>query len=238
MSAIRELKHDRTKEVANEAVHWTQTHRNAIIAAVSGALVVAAIIIGIYSYMQSQNRTASTALGHAMQVFLSPVRQPGQPEDPSQESFATVQERDKKALGEFEGIAGKYPRTDAGHYSLYMAGVVLLDSGDSAAAEKTFDRARSEGTSDVSALAKLALANLYISQKRNSDAVKMCKDLIDHPADSVPKATAQLELAQFYEANNQKADAIKIYDQMQKDNAKNPIGQLAQSKITEMQAGK
>jgi tetratricopeptide (TPR) repeat protein len=238
LSAIRELKHDRTKEVANEAVHWTQTHRNAIIAAAGGALVVAAIIIGIYSYMQSQNRIAGTALGHAMQVFQTPVRQPGQPEEPNQESFATVQERDKKALDEFEGIAGKYPRTDAGHYSLYMAGVVQLDSGDTAAAEKSFDRARSEGTTDVSALAKLALANLYVSQKRSADAIKVYKDLIDHPADSVPKATPQLELAQFYEANNQKADAIKIYDQLQKDNAKNPIGQLAQSKISELQAGK
>lgn len=238
MPSIKALKHDRTQEVANEAVHWTQTHRNAIIAAAGGALVVAAIIIGIYTYMQSQNRAASTALGHAMTVLQSPVRQPGQPEVPDEPSFGSVQERDKAALAEFEGVAGKFPRTDAGHYSLFMAGVVQLDSGDTAAAEKSFTRARSEGSSDVSALSKLALANLYVSQKRDADAVKIYKDLMDHPSNSVPKVTPQLELAQFYETHNQKAEAVKLYDQMQKENAKSPIGQLAQSKISELEAGK
>ncbi|MEO8724874.1 MAG: tetratricopeptide repeat protein [Acidobacteriaceae bacterium] len=238
MPSIKALKHDRTQEVANEAVHWTQSHRNAIIATAAGALIVAAIIIGVYTYMQNQDRAASTALGHAMQVLQSPVRQPGQPADPNQPSFANAQERDKAALGEFEGVAGKFPRTDAGHYSLFMAGVVQLDSGDIAAAEKSFTRTRNDGSSDVSSLAKLALANIYVGQKRDADAIKIYKDLMDHPTNSVPKVTPELELAQYYESHNQKADAVKLYDQMQKENAKSPIGQLAQSKITELEAGK
>ncbi len=237
MSSIRELRHDRTKEVATEAVHWTQTHRTTIIVTLGGALLLAAIILGAYGYLQKQNQAASAALGHAMHVLNSPVRQPGQPEDPNQLTFGSPQERDKTAIGEFEGVAAKFPRTDAGHYALYMAGVVQLDQGDNSAAEKSFDRAN-DVNGDVSALANLSLANLYASEKRDADAVKLYKDLIDHPTPSVPKVTTQLQLAQFYEEHNQQPDAMKIYEQMQKDNTKNPLGQLAEQHIAALKAGK
>jgi tetratricopeptide (TPR) repeat protein len=235
LASIREqLKHDRTQEVATEAVHWTQAHRTAILAAVGGAVVVAAIIIGVYAYLQKQNQAASVALGQAMHKLNSPVRPAGAPADPNQPSYASVEERDKAAVGAFEGVAAKYPRTDAGFYSLYMAGVVQLDQGDSTGAEKSFQRAISEGNSNVSSLAKLALANLYVSQKREPDAIKLYKELIEHPTNTVPKATSELELAQLYEDKNQKTDAVKLYEQMQKDNQKNGIGQLAQQKIEQL----
>ncbi|HEY0564051.1 MAG TPA: tetratricopeptide repeat protein [Terriglobales bacterium] len=224
------------QEIAADAIHWTQEHRNAIIFTLVGAIVVALAILGVYAYLQKQNNQAAAALGHAMHVLNSPVRQAGQPVDPNELSFGSAQERDKAALGEFEAIAGKYPRTDAGRYSLYLAGVVQLDSNDAAGAEKSFQRAKDEGNDQVSSLGKLALANLYVSEKRDQDAIKLYNDLIDHPTTAVPKATSELQLAQFYEAKKQNADAVKIYDQMQKDNAKNPIGDLAEKKIAQLKA--
>ncbi|GAC1649270.1 MAG: hypothetical protein NVS9B15_08420 [Acidobacteriaceae bacterium] len=237
MSTIREqLKHDRTQQVATEAVHWSRTHRRTIIAALGGALVLAAIILGVYTYSQKQNQAASAALGDAMHVLNSPVRQPGQPVDPNDPSYATVQERDSTALARFEGVASKFPRTDAGHYSLYMAGVVQLDAGNTAAAEKSFERARKDGSSEVSALAKVALGNIYLSTNRDAEAIKILRDVIDHPTASAPKASTEIQLAQYYEDKNQKTDALKIYQQMQKDNAKNAVGQFAQQRITELTA--
>lgn len=232
MSSIRsQLKHDRTKEVATEAVHWTQEHRNTILFSLVGGLVLAAIILGLYAYMQKQSDQASAALGHAIHVLTAPIRQPGQPADPNNLSFGSAQERDKAALDELEGVAGKFPRTDAGKYAQYLAGSVQVNQGDNANAEKSFIRARENGDSKVSSLAKLALANLYLSMDREADAVKLYQDLIEHPSTSVPKETAEVQLAQFYESKNQKTDAVKIYEQIKKDNAKNEFGDLAQQRI-------
>ena len=169
-----------------------------------------------------------------MRVLNSPVRQPGQPEEPNVPSFGSVQERDKAALGKFEGVASKWPHTSAGQYSIYLAGVVENDMGDLSGAEKSFQHAREAGNHDVSSLAKVALAHLYFNSNRDAEGVKLLKDVIDSPSVTVPKASAQLELAQYYEEKNQKADAVKLYEQMQKDNAKTPIAQLSQEKVKEL----
>jgi tetratricopeptide (TPR) repeat protein len=223
--------------LAVEAIKLTQAHRKGIIAAVVGAIVLAAIVLGVYAYMQNQNEKAASALGHAISVMSAPVRQPGQPEIPNALSFASQADLTKAALGELEGVADKYPHADAGHYALYLAGGVQAESGDIAGAEKTFQRAGESG-GDAGSLAKLALANLYNGQKRDADAVKLYRELADHPTQAVPKTTAQLQLAELYEDRGQKLDAVKIYEQMQKDNSKSQIGQMAQQKITALQGGK
>jgi predicted negative regulator of RcsB-dependent stress response len=79
---------------------------------------------------------------------------------------------------------------------------------------------------EVSSLAKLALASVYRNQKKDSDAVAVYKDLIDHPTLSVPKTTAQLGLADLYQAS-EPAEASKLYEQIAKDDAKGPAGQIA-----------
>jgi hypothetical protein len=50
--------------------------------------------------------------------------------------------------------------------------------------------------------------------------------LIDHPTLSVPKTTAQLGLADLYQAT-QPTEASKLYEQIAKDDAKGPAGQIA-----------
>ncbi len=232
MSSIRQqLKHNRTQEVATEAVHWTQEHRNTILFSLIGGLVLAAIILGLYAYMQKQSDQASAALGQAVHVLTAPVRQAGEPANPNELSFASAEERDKAALDELEGVAGKFPRTDAGKYAQYLAGSVQVNEGDTANAEKSFIRARENGDSKVSSLAKLALANLYLAINRDADAVNLYQDLIDHPNTSVPKETAEVQLAQYYEGKNQKAEAVKLYEQIKKDNGNNEFADLAQQRI-------
>lgn len=233
----QQLKHDRSRVVANEAVHWTQEHRTTILVTLIGALIVAAIVLGLYTYQSRRDDQASVALGNAMHILNSQVRQAGQPAEPGTTSYASAAERDKAALDAFEGISAKYPNTTAGKYSLYMAGVVQASEGDNGGAEKSFQRARDEGNATVSSLAKLALANLYASEKRDADAIKLYRDLIDNPTTVVSKSAAQISLAEFYEDRNQTADALKLYEQVQKDNPKNALGEAAQQKISTLNTG-
>jgi len=68
-------------------------------------------------------------------------------------------------------------------------------------------------------LANLVLASVYRNQKKDSDAIAIYKDLIDHPTLSVPKTIAQLGLADLYQAT-QPAEANKLYEQITKDDAR------------------
>jgi hypothetical protein len=67
-----------------------------------------------------------------------------------------------------------------------------------------------------------ALAN------RDGEAIKLYKDLIDHPTTSVPKVTAEFQLADAYQSR-QPEEAKRIYDELAKEKDPN-IAQLARQK--------
>jgi TolA-binding protein len=82
----------------------------------------------------------------------------------------------------------------------------------------------------LAALAKLALASLYISSNRQGEAAKIYKDLADHPSPDVSKAQAQLGLAEMYEASDPK-QAAALYQQIEKENPDTAVAQIARSKV-------
>ena len=79
-------------------------------------------------------------------------------------------------------------------------------------------------------LAKLALASVYRSEKKDAQAIDTYKQLIDKPTISVNKVTAQLELASFYEGRQKTDEAKRIYDQIQKENPATEAATLAQQR--------
>jgi len=79
-------------------------------------------------------------------------------------------------------------------------------------------------------LSKMALAQLYRNTGRQSDAARIYKDLVDHPADTVSKVQAQLAMAEMYEVSDPQQAAL-IYQQIQKENADNAAGQIAASRL-------
>ena len=105
-----------------------------------------------------------------------------------------------------------------------------MEAGDTGNAEKRLKDIADSGDRERAALAKLALASLCRSNNRDAEAVKLYKDLIDHPTNSVPKVTAQFQLADAYQAK-QPDEAKRIYDELAKDKDPN-IAQLARQKQT------
>lgn len=228
----QELKQDKFKETAADAVHWSVEHRQKVI--VIGAVLVAVVAIAAigFWYYNYSSQQASAALGDAMQINGAPILAKGSA-GPQVVSFPTIQERATAAKNAFYQVSSKYGSTRAGKFAKYMAGLNEVELGNNKAAEDDFKAVASSSDANASSLAKFALASLYRDTNRDSDAIATYKELIDHPTDAVPTATAQLELAELYSAK-QPEEAKKIYAQMQKDNPKSAVGELAGQHLNSM----
>jgi tetratricopeptide (TPR) repeat protein len=231
-----QLKQDRfskvTFEAAGNAAHWTVEHQTKLIAAVIAVVVIAAIAFGGWYYVNSQDEKASAELSIAVRTFETTVRPAGVPAQPGFDSFASSQERATAARKQFQDVVDKYPRTRTADMARYFVGLASEQLRDNATAERNLQEAANSSNSDLAALGKFALANLYREENKDSQAIDLYKKLIDKPTLVVSKATAQLELAALYEARQKPDEAKKLYDQVQRENPSTEAASLAQRRAT------
>ncbi len=225
-----QLKEDKFAKGAQGAVHWATKHRPTMIWTAGGILAAAAIVIGLLAWNSRQNERANMDLSKALHTLNAPLRPAGSPADPNSKSFTSSAERGKEAEKELKTVAGQFPHTKPGKIAAYLAGTAAIQAGDNSDAEQQLKSVADSGDKDVSALAKLALADLYRSTSRAGDAAKIYKDLTDHPTDTVPKGEAQLQLAEMYEATDPK-EAATLYQQIQKESPNSAAAQIAASKL-------
>jgi hypothetical protein len=228
------LKEDKFAEKTKDAVEWTAGHQR-MVAWIIGAVVIAALaVFGGMTWYNRQNDAANAALGTAMRTLSAQLRPAGIAATPdNKDTFGSVAERAQAAEKEFKSAADQYdkfPYPKAGRIARYMQGVSAMNAGDSAGAEQVLKGAAGSRDASVAALAKMSLAALYRSSGRQADAVKIYKDLQDHPTDTVSKAQAQLEMAEMYETSDPQ-QAFNIYQQIQKDNPQSPAGQIATTRL-------
>lgn len=225
----RQMKEDKFAETAQGAMEWARGHQQGTLWAIVAALVVVGLGTGFYFWNVSQSEKANMEISKAMRTFNARLRGPDTP--PGEDlSFPTMADRGKAAEKEFSAIADKYSMTRPGKMAKYLAAVSLLQAGEASTAEQRLKSIADSGNSDTSGLAKMALASLYRSTKREGEAAKIYSDLTAHPTSSVSKASAQLAMAEMYESSDPK-QAEKIYQDIQKENKDNSVGQLAQSKL-------
>ncbi len=229
----RQLKQDQFVVTTKETFSWAVEHREKLVWGGVAVAVVLLVLIAGWFYFQYQDQDASVALGKAMQVYNAPLGPAGQPANPQERSFGSAAERAKAANAEFQKVADKYSHTRSGALARYFVGVTAMDMGDNATAERVLKEEGGSREQDLAALAKFSLASLYHRTGRDSEAVKLYQDLIEHPTRTVAKATAQLELAWLYEGT-QPAEARRIYEQIRKDDARSPAAELAASRLAEL----
>jgi tetratricopeptide (TPR) repeat protein len=227
-----QLKEDRfskaTFEAAEKTVHWTVEHQSTLIVAAIAVAVIAAIVGGGWYYLNTQDEKASVELSSALRTFEAPVRPAGMPPQPDMESFASVQERATAARKQFQAIVDKYPHTRTAGMARYFAGLAAVQLNDNAAAERSLQEAANSSNKELAALGKFALASLYRSENKDSQAVDLYKQLADKPTVTVSRVMAQLELAGYYESKQKPAEARKIYEQIQKENPATDAASIAQ----------
>ena len=227
-----QLKQDRfskvTFEAAGNAVHWSEEHKAKLVIVAIAVVVVAAIAFGGWYYINTQDEKASAELSTAVRTFETPVRPAGMPAQPGYDSFASAQERGTAARKQFQDIVDRYPRTHTADMARYFVGLASAQLNDNAAAERNLQEAAASSNADLAALGKFALASVYRSENKDTQAIDLYKQLIDKPTIVVSKATAQIELAGFYESRQKPDEAKKIYDQVAKDNPSTEAASIAQ----------
>jgi TolA-binding protein len=226
----RQLKEDKFADTAQGAVQWATGHRSVITWTVAALAVAAIVVGGLYLWNSQRTEQANIALSKALQTYTAPIRPAGSPPDSTSKSFTSIAERAKQAEKELQAIAEKYPYTKPGRFAAYMAATSAIQAGDTNGAEQQLKSMASSYDKGVASLAKLALAGLYRSTNRVSDAARIYKDLSDHPTETVPKAEAQLQLADLYASSDPK-EAANIYQQIQKENPNSMAAQVAASKL-------
>ncbi|HWZ45876.1 MAG TPA: tetratricopeptide repeat protein [Candidatus Saccharimonadales bacterium] len=224
----RQLKEDKFAESAKGAMQWASGHQQGTLWAVLIAVAVAALGAGLYFWHERQSEQANLALTKAIRTFEARLRPAGTPAGDDL-SFNSIAERAKQAEKELQAVADSYSMTKAGRIARFMAAAAAAQGGDNASAEKQL-KSLADSNNDVAGLAKMALATLYHSAGRDSDAAKTYKELIDHPTGTVGKAQAQFALAEMYESTDPKQSEV-IYKQIQDENKDTAFAQLAASKV-------
>ena len=226
----RQLKEDRFKASAAEAVHWTEEHRRTMIIGAIALLVVMAAGVGGWAYIQHQDDKASAEVGAALNTLTAPIVAAGQPVPPGTETFTSIKDRAAAARKKFLAIADRHSHNAAGKYSRYMAATSAIDAGDNAAAESELKSLAAARDRNSASLAQFALASLYRNTGRNSDAIQIYKELAEKPTETVSRETAQLELAGLYEIT-QPDEAVRLYESIQKAAPKSVAAQIASDRL-------
>jgi predicted negative regulator of RcsB-dependent stress response len=210
---------------------WLQQNLALVIrlSVILAIVILAAVSWAIWS--NHRNDEASAAFSQAMDIYDSPLKQPGEPNMPDITTYADAAARAKAVNPIFLGIADKYSWTKAGANARYFAGLTDEDMGDTAAAEKNLKMAADKHDANLAALAKMSLASLYLTTGRRDQSAKLYRDLIAHPTTTVSADAARLALAASEETTNPQ-DARLLYAKI-KDTAKDTVaGEIATQKLS------
>ena len=225
-----QLKEDKFADAVQERVIWGVEHRKLLsIIGVAAAAVVVLVVAGFF-YLQTRDEKASVALSAALRTYEAQLRPAGTPPLPNLLSFTSAKERAQAAQKEFRSVAQDYRFTRSADFAKYWIGVTAMDMEDYKTAEQEFQALSGSRRDDLAPLAKFALASTYRGEGKESNAIQLYKELIDHPRATVPKSTAQMELAAMYETT-QPAEAARIYEQIRKDEPTSAAAQVASTRL-------
>ena len=218
----RELKQDEFREKMESLEQYARKHWRPL--TLGGVVVVVAVglVVGLKRYSARQEAAANVMLGAALKTFNAYVGTvaPGTL-SPGDQSFATAQAKYQKALGEFQQVIAKYPRTDAADYARIHAAFCEAQLGKDAEAIQLLEQAARNSHREIASLAKFALANEYAKTGKTAEAAKIYQELSQHPTLAVPRATALMAMAQMY-SSQQPARARQIYAQLEKEYTGHP----------------
>lgn len=225
-----QLKEDRVKQTAGEAMHWSAEHRGSLIRGGIVAVIALLAVAGGFWYYQHTNELANAALGRALSTLNAPVVASKESAPAGMEVYTSIAERNAAARKALEAVAKNYAYSAAGKSARYLAATAAMNAGDNKYAEEQLQELSHAGDAETAALAKFALASVYRNTNRTSDAEKIYNDLKEHPTTTVPKVRALLELADMYETS-QPGQAATIYQQVQKEFPNSVAASIAKQRL-------
>jgi hypothetical protein len=220
-----QLQHDHFTDAVSSVVSYAGSHRPALIRAGIAVAIAAILAGGIWWYLAGQSEKRQQELASAMSILdaqvggTSDFAKTYPTEDAKKDAFAAA----------VSSLVSKYQGTREGLIAQYYRGAARAQKGDTQGAESDL-RIVADSGSSVAPLAKIALVNLYLGDKKGVEAQSLLQGLVKDPSPLVSKAQAQILQAQVDQSINPQAakDALKSIDAaaQQRPPVKRAIDQL------------
>lgn len=198
-----QIQHDAFSDSVSRVVQYSTVHRDTLIKWGVAVVAVAAITIGGITYSSYRRSERQQDLSAALDVISAPVG----PATQFGKSYPTEDAKRAASIKALAGVAAKDAGTEEGLTAQYYLGTLKTQS-DPKGAESDL-KTVADSNSDVSALAKIALAQLYAGENKVSEAQQLLQDLANKPNSLVSKDQAEILRAQLdATANPQRAKQI------------------------------
>ena len=223
-----QLQHDQFTDSVSSALVYASSHKRTLTK--WGIAVAALVLVGIgIAWMNSYRRSQRQQdLQAAFQVLDAQVGPPNE----YAKTFATQDEKTQASIKALAAVVAKDGGTSEGYLAQYYLGTLKAQKGDNAAAEADL-RAVAASDSDSAALAKIALAQLYLATKRTPEAQALLRTLVDKPTDLVSKGQAQILLAQI-DSTTSPQDARKLLQSLKTPTASPAVTRAADQLLAEL----
>jgi predicted negative regulator of RcsB-dependent stress response len=203
-----QLQHDQFTDSVSTALGYARSHKQRLaqwgtIVALLGILAIAALWFNSY-----RRAGREQDLQAAFTVLDAQVG----PKNEYVKTFATQDEKTAASIKALAQVAAKDAGTREGYLAQYYLGTLKAQKGDMKGAEADL-RTVAASRSQSAALAKIALAQLYIASKRTSEAQDLLRSIVNKPTDLVSKGQAEVLLAQLMSQTNP-AEAKRILQRL------------------------
>jgi hypothetical protein len=217
-----QLQHDQFTDAVSGAVSYASSHRSTVIRAAVALGLVLVLVGGTWWYIAHARDQRRQDLAAAMAVVDASI---GPPNDLAK-TFATEDAKQQASLKALSDVVTKDGGTNEGFAAQYYRGTIKAQRNDTKGAETDL-RAVADSSAPTAALAKIALAQLYLGQNKNSEAIALLRALVKNPTSLVSKAQAQILLAQVNGRTNPK-EAKSILQTIEKtDRGRPAVGRAA-----------
>jgi len=190
-----QLQHDHFTDAVSDVVSYALSNRDVLIRWIVIAVVVLALGGGAFWFSSYRRSVRQQALDAALRVIESPVAEPGSPRQ-LPNSYPNEQAKRQAEIKALSEVVAKYGGSREGLIAQYYLGTIKVQMNDAKGAEADL-RPVADSDGKFSALAKIALAQLYAGENRVPDARKLLQSIVDKPTDLVSKAQADIILAQL-----------------------------------------
>lgn len=223
-----QLQHDQFTDSVSHALTYASANRQRLIQWGVIAAVVALVVGAFFWISAHRKQLRQQDLQTAMAVVDTQVG----PANEYVKTFATQDERLKASIKAMRQVADKYPGTHEGFFAQYYLGTLEAQNNNRPAAEKRL-RVVADSHSDSAALAKVALAQLYVGSNRTADAQKLLRELVNKPTDLISKSQAEILLAQI-DLKANPAQAKKVLDRLKASKEDPAVGRAADQLASEL----
>lgn len=173
-----------------------------------GALVVLAIVVGIFFAWNSRtNAAAQAALAKAIETAEAPISNNPVPAGSTTKQFKTAKERSQAAIPEFQAVVDQFGGPVA-EKAKYFIAVNQLNLDRAAGITEMESLVNAGG--EVGTMAKFALAQIRTEDGKPDEAAALYKELAASSDPTIPKDSINLELAKIYEKQGKKQEAVDV----------------------------